>query len=54
MLALLAARGIHDRAVMAAMTQVPRKKFVPDDQMADVSAAPQTISQPYLDRKSVV
>lgn len=49
------ARGISDPAVLAAMRQVPREEFVPQDVRAhafDDSALPigegQTISQPYM------
>lgn len=51
----LVARGVHDAAVLAAMRQVPRHLFVPDDTRAlayDDGALPigcgQTISQPYI------
>src|ERR671916_2178098 len=48
-------RGIHDERVLAAMAEVPRERFVPEDQQrrayAD-SALPigegQTISQPWI------
>lgn len=51
----LIARGLHDPAVLAAMREVPRHAFVPDDTRAlayDDSALAigcgQTISQPYI------
>jgi len=51
----LAARGIKDEGVLAAMGKVPRQEFVPDDHRAKAyhdHALPigsgQTISQPYL------
>jgi protein-L-isoaspartate(D-aspartate) O-methyltransferase len=55
MLALLEQRGIHDRCVLAAMTQVAREPFVaPADARNAYSDQPlsigygQTISQPYV------
>ena len=55
MLALLEHRGIHDRCVLAAMTQVAREPFVPpadarnaySDQPLSIGHG-QTISQPYI------
>lgn len=51
----LAARGVHDPAVLAAMGTVPREVFVPDDLIEhayDDGPLPigegQTISQPYV------
>ncbi len=48
-------RGIEDERVLAAMAQVPRQLFVPDDVRAHAyedAALPlgcgQTISQPYI------
>jgi len=53
--AQLLARGIRDPAVLAAMSTVPREKFLPDDRrhLAYVDAPVgigwgQTISQPYI------
>jgi protein-L-isoaspartate(D-aspartate) O-methyltransferase len=51
----LAARGVHDRAVLRAMGEVPREAFVPDE-LAEFAYADsplpieagQTISQPYI------
>ena len=53
--AQLAARGIHDRRVLAAMLDVPRHEFVPEalrnrayeDHPLPIGAG-QTISQPYI------
>src|SRR3546814_16060875 len=51
----LAVRGIRDEAVLAAMREVPRKRFVPEgmEEFAYEDAplpieAGQTISQPYI------
>jgi protein-L-isoaspartate(D-aspartate) O-methyltransferase len=51
----LAARGIHDPAVLEAMGKVPREKFIPEDkERYAYEDAPlpiaqgQTISQPYI------
>lgn len=51
----LSARGIHDKAVLAAMSRVPRHRFVPelhqDDAYADHPLPigfDQTISQPFI------
>ena len=51
----LAGRGIHDAAPLAAMSEVPRERFVPAVEVASAyedSALPigcgQTISQPYI------
>ena len=51
----LAARGVKDEAVLAAMGEVPRERFLPPDlaaQAYDDNALPigqgQTISQPYI------
>ncbi len=51
----LRARGIRDRRVLAAMLEIPREEFVPEEQRAwtyDDEPAPighgQTISQPYI------
>ena len=51
----IAARGVKDRRVLAAMREVPRHEFVPPDMRADAYVdAPlpigfgQTISQPYI------
>lgn len=51
----LAARGIQDNAVLAAMRNVPRERFVPDalrqsayDDAPLLIGAGQTISQPYI------
>jgi protein-L-isoaspartate(D-aspartate) O-methyltransferase len=53
--AQLRARGIHDRAVLHAMTEVPRHYFVPEPLTAEAYADRplpigfnQTISQPYV------
>ncbi|MBE7449419.1 MAG: protein-L-isoaspartate(D-aspartate) O-methyltransferase [Kofleriaceae bacterium] len=53
--AQLAARGVRDPAVLAAMTAVPRHRFVPDDVLPYAYddtplsiASGQTISQPYI------
>ena len=51
----IAARGIHDRHLLAAMREVPREAFVPDRLAAMAYSdsplpieADQTISQPYI------
>jgi len=51
----IAGRGIHDRFVLAAMSEVPRERFVPDrfrESAYDDAPLPipggQTISQPYI------
>jgi protein-L-isoaspartate(D-aspartate) O-methyltransferase len=51
----LRGRGIHDEAVLAAMGELPRERFVPPDEQVDAYrdealgiAAGQTISQPYM------
>lgn len=51
----LAARGIRDRAVLEAMSKVPRHKFVPGDKQNEAYedrplhiGREQTISQPYM------
>jgi protein-L-isoaspartate(D-aspartate) O-methyltransferase len=51
----LRARGIRDEAVLAAMAEIPRERFVPADEQADAYRdealgieAGQTISQPYM------
>jgi protein-L-isoaspartate(D-aspartate) O-methyltransferase len=51
----IAARGVRDEAVLAAMRRVPRHEFVPEDQRRSAYADHplpighgQTISQPYI------
>lgn len=51
----IAARGVHDPAVLEAMRRVPRERFVPEALRADAFrdgplpiGAGQTISQPYI------
>jgi len=51
----IAGRGIHDQFVLAAMSEVPRERFVPDrfrESAYDDAPLPipggQTISQPYI------
>lgn len=51
----IAARGVRDRRVLAAMERVPRHRFIPADEQAEAHAdhplaigCGQTISQPYI------